>query len=165
MPISSSIWHTFLELADGPMRRQLAIRWTNRMTARVLSACATQSRSTVVRSTPGIVCMWRRHIYSTYVCINIVLVLPSDSLPFVKLRFRNLLTAQRLQVAGWEEENDKFYVLDQEQGEFSANLGAGIYASCWKGRKVLPSDQWTAQRWAEQNRKKKWQSTIFCETF
>ena len=33
MPISSSIWHTFLKLVDGPMRRQVAIRWTNRKTA------------------------------------------------------------------------------------------------------------------------------------
>ena len=75
--------------------------------------------------------MYVKTTYLFYiVCINIGLVLPSDSLLFVKLRFRNLLTAQRLQLAGWEEENDKFSVLDQEQGEFCANLGAGIYASC-----------------------------------
>ena len=42
MPISSSIWHTFLKLVDGPMRRQVAIRWTNRKTAGAVWACATQ---------------------------------------------------------------------------------------------------------------------------
>ena len=33
MPIGSSIWHTFLKLVDGPMRRQVAIRWTNMKTS------------------------------------------------------------------------------------------------------------------------------------
>ena len=42
MPTSSSIWHTFLKLEDGPMRRQVAIRWTNRKTAGAVWACATQ---------------------------------------------------------------------------------------------------------------------------
>ena len=42
MHISSSIWHTFLKLVDGPMRRQMAIRWTNRKTAGAVWACATQ---------------------------------------------------------------------------------------------------------------------------
>ena len=42
MPISSSIWHTFLKLVDGPMRRPEAIRWANRKTAGAVWACATQ---------------------------------------------------------------------------------------------------------------------------
>ena len=42
MSISSSIWHTFLKLLDGPMRRLVDIRWTNRKTAGAVRACATQ---------------------------------------------------------------------------------------------------------------------------